>query len=260
MIPVRDISAKESHWLEFTQLNSSASTRLYCLPYAGGSAAIYRQWHGGVLSGLDIRPIQLPARGRRISERPFERLLSLVAELADALNGDHPFALFGHSMGAIVAFELAREFRRRGHIGPVHLFVSGASAPQLAPNRPPRFRLNRAALIAELRKLGGTPDGVFDNDELLELILPALRADFALMDTYQYQAEPPLSCAISAFAGEQDDEAESARVLEWRAQSTRPFRFRELDGDHFFLRSHCDAIRAAVSTDLEMNGAELSRE
>jgi medium-chain acyl-[acyl-carrier-protein] hydrolase len=250
MIPGSNVSARESQWLEFTQMNSGAWARLYCLPYAGGSAAIYREWHDGILGSLDICPIQLPARGRRISERPLERLSSLVAELANVLHQDRPFALFGHSMGAIVAFELAREFRRRGLIGPVHLFVSGASAPQLGPNRPPRFRLSRAALIAELRKLGGTPDGVFDSDELLELILPALRADFALMDTYQYQAEPPLSCPISAFAGEQDDEAESASVLEWRTQSTGSFRFRQIAGDHFFLRSHREAIRTAISTDL----------
>jgi medium-chain acyl-[acyl-carrier-protein] hydrolase len=236
-----------SAWFEYVRPNAAAASRLFCFPYAGGSAAVYRDWHGGPLAGCEVCPVQMPGRERRINERPFERMRRLAAALADNLPQDKPFALFGHSLGALLAFEVARELRRRGAAAPFHLFVSGAPAPQRCPNKPPRFTLDRDAFIAEIRKLGGTPDEAFASEELLSVVLPILRADFAVIDTYVYASEPPLPCPITAFAGTRDDEVDQFEVMDWRAQTRGAFDLQIFPGDHFFLKESGPRLREIVA-------------
>jgi surfactin synthase thioesterase subunit len=220
--------------------------RLFCFPYAGGAASAYRNWYGGALSGFEVCPVQLPGRERRINDVPVERIPLLVDQLAEVLPLDRPFAFFGHSMGALVAFELTRELRRRGCAMPAHLFFSGAQAPQLGPNRPPRYRLSREHLIVELRKLGGTPEMVLEDPELLDLVLPAIRADFALIDTYQYSHASPFTCPITVFSGEDDSEVEPFDVIQWRPHTVGSFRHISFPGDHFFITSSFDAVKSAI--------------
>jgi medium-chain acyl-[acyl-carrier-protein] hydrolase len=236
-----------NRWIEYAMPNPAAHARLFCFPYAGGSASIYRHWHQS-LTRCEVCPVQLPGRERRISEAPYERAARLVQAAVAHLPADKPFAFFGHSMGALLAFEAARELRRRGMPQPFHLFVSGAPAPHLCPNRPPRYRLERKKFLAEIRELGGTPEEALANDELLDLMLPVLRADFAVIDTYVYRELEPLACPVTAFAGENDREVDPADVMRWRAQTAGAFSFHQFPGDHFFLNDSGLRIREIVAS------------
>lgn len=251
---------RSNAWLDYVSPNPTAPTRLFCFPYAGGSAAVYRGWHGGPLAATEVCPVQMPGRERRNNERPFERMARLAKAVVEILPNEQPFAFFGHSLGALLAFEVARELRRQGRPMPFHLFVSGASAPQLCPNRPPRFNLTRQNFIAEIRKLGGTPEEALESDELLNLLLPMLRADFAVIDTYVYVNDAPLPCPITAFAGSKDEEVDQFDVTGWRAQTRSGFDLQVFPGDHFFLREFGQRLREVIGSAMAFHDpARLSR-
>jgi medium-chain acyl-[acyl-carrier-protein] hydrolase len=174
----------------------------------------------------------------RLREPPYTDLTRLVDALADAIIDyiDRPFAFFGHSMGAIISFELARRLRRRD-LCPAHLFVSGCRAPHL-PRRSRRiYDLPEEEIVEELRRLNGTPREVLNNPELLHLVMPVLRADFKVVQTYVYTDEPPLDCRISAYGGLQDVDIKSQDIEEWRRHTTSAFQKSLFPGDHFFLHS-----------------------
>ena len=226
-------------WVRCSQPHPQARLRLFCFPYAGGGASIYRTWSAGLPRDIEVCAIQLPGRENRLSDPPFIRLTLLVRTLAQVLGPylDIPFAFFGHSMGALLSFELARHLRRQKRSGPVHLFVSGHRAPQLPDPDPPIHRLPDPMFVAELRRLNGTPEEVLQNAELRQLVLPVLRADFAICETYDYSSEEPLDCPIFAFGGTQDDEVSRDELGAWREQTSSSFRLRMFPGDHFFLHS-----------------------
>ena len=244
-------------WLEYVHANPAAASRLFCFPYAGGSASIFRDWHGGPLAASEVCPIQLPGRERRFNERPIDRMPRLAKAIVEHLPQDKPFAFFGHSLGALVAFEVARELRRQSKTMPFHLFVSGAPAPQLCPHKAPRFNLGRDAFIAEIRKLGGTPEEALQSEELLELVLPVLRGDFAVIDTYVCRDEPPLSCPITALAGTRDEEVDQFEVMDWRSQTADRFDFQVFPGDHFFITEFGSRLRELVGSALESDIPQL---
>ena len=150
---------------------------------------------------------------------------------------DKPFAFFGHSMGGLVSFELARFMRREYSLEPVHLFISGRRAPQTKDAKPPIHDLPQAEFIQELRQLNGTPEAVLNNNELMELLVPILRADFAVLENYNYTPEAPLNCLISVFGGLQDREVELEKLEAWREQTCSSFALKMLTGDHFFIHS-----------------------
>ena len=176
-----------------------APIRLVCFPYAGGGAHIYADWRTGLPPQVEVHAVQLPGRGRRFAEPALERLDAAVSDIVDALAtlNDKPFMFFGHSMGALLAFETARALRRLGSAGPLRLLMSAYRAPQLERREPPIRDLPEAAFIAKLREFEGTPPEVFANKELLELMLPVVRADFTLVETHRYRPELPLACPIS---------------------------------------------------------------
>ncbi|MDX6385586.1 MAG: hypothetical protein QOK48_3159 [Blastocatellia bacterium] len=241
-------------WFVCQKRNPSARVRLFCIPYAGGAANIYRKWSESLGEIVEVWAIEPPGRGSRLRETPFTTLPELVQNLGPAFRSylDKPFAFFGHSMGAIISFELARYLRRARLRNPMHLFVSGCRALQLPDPRPPTYDLPEAQFMEELRRLNGTPGDVLDHPEMMEFILPLLRADFALAQTYEYSDEPPLDCPITAFGGFQDEEMNRASVEAWQAQTTCAFASYMLPGDHFFL----DSSRAAL---LEVLARELGR-
>src|SRR5205814_4666171 len=183
-------------WIQYYQSKPQACLRLFCFPYAGGGASIFRTWSENLPPEIEACPIQLPGRESRLLEAPFSQLFSLIEPVAQALLPylDMPCAFFGHSMGALVSFELARYLRRQHGLSPVHLFVSGRRAPQLSDPDPPIHPLPEAEFLEELRSLKGTPEEVLQNTELLQLLLPLLRADFAVCETYAYAPETPLLC------------------------------------------------------------------
>lgn len=221
-------------WIEWPRRKPAAPLRLFCFSYVGGNASAYREWTSGA-GDVDVCPVQLPGRDKRLAEPPFQRLMPLVETLADVLPLERPFAFFGHSLGALVGFELARELRRRDGQGPVKLFVSAARPPQLLATEAPRHLLSDRELVEEVRRLGGTPEEVLRNAELMELFLPVLRADFAVADTYEYSPEAPLPCPIHAFGGQEDSKVAREDLLAWKQQTASAFALDMFPGGHFFL-------------------------
>ncbi|HYP01402.1 MAG TPA: alpha/beta fold hydrolase, partial [Pyrinomonadaceae bacterium] len=185
-------------------------------------------------------------------EAPYTALAPLVQATGEAIlpHLDRPFAFFGHSMGAMIAFELARHLRELGSPQPVHLFVSGRRAPQIP--RAPRVRYDapEPEFIEELRSLEGTPPEVFSHPELLQLMLPLLRADFSVVHTYAYTPAPPLDCPITAIGGLQDEEANHEHLEGWREHTRAAFKLRMLEGNHFFLNTESALLLGVIAQEL----------
>ena len=244
----------KTSWLAHYKPNANAKLRLFCFPYAGGSAMLFQSWSKSLPRTVEVCPVQPPGRGDRLREQPFTRLQPLVQAAAESLRpflDDMPFAFFGHSMGAMISFELARLLRREGRAQPQQLFLSGSNAPQLAPQSGSTGRhihnLPAPELIEELRRLNGTPREVLDHPELMELLLPIIRADMAVCETYTYTPEPPLDCAISAFGGLQDLEVPREGVRAWHSQTRSSFAMWMFEGDHFFLHQALPQMLRIVS-------------
>jgi medium-chain acyl-[acyl-carrier-protein] hydrolase len=242
-----------SRWVQYWQPRPKARIRLFCFPYAGGGASIFRTWHESLPQEIEICPVQLPGREGRLLEPPFSDLPSLIARLAEALYPllDRPYAFFGHSMGAILSFELTRYLRREGDSRhPRHLFVSARRAPQVPDLDPPTAHLPEPEFIEELQRLKGTPEAVLQNEELLRLLLPLLRADFTLCENYAYEEDKALACPITAFGGLYDVDVTRQMVAAWREQTSSAFKSRFFNGDHFFLQKERDALLTALLQDL----------
>ena len=231
-------SAAFDPWISYHKPGPKTRLRLFCFPYAGAGALIFRTWSDSLPADVEVCPVQLPGRGSRMTERPFTQLSPLVEALAQALAPllDRPFAFFGHSLGALVSFELARRIRRQHGVHPARLFVSAARAPQIPHRGPSIHTLPDKEFLMELRRLSGTPSELLDHEELMEIMLPILRADFALYETYLYSIEPPLNCPISAFGGLQDSKVSDSDLEAWRAQTSVSFSLQMFPGDHFFLK------------------------
>ncbi|MGP1384412.1 MAG: thioesterase II family protein [Thainema sp.] len=243
-----------TNWIRSEQLNPDAALRLFCLPYAGGNARSFRHWSAALPDDVDVCAIELPGHGTRLTEPPISDLDELVTAIAHVIQPflDRPFALFGHSMGALLSFELARHYRRHNQPMPTHLFVSGHRAPQLPDPEPPIYALPESEFRDKLRRLQGTPQAVLDNDEFMALLLPVLRADFTVCETYSYRPEPPLSCPITAFGGTQDAATRRGRLRAWRYQTDARFTKHVLPGHHFFIHSAETELLQHVRTGLDL--------
>ena len=239
-------------WVSWSKLNPHASLRLFCFPYAGGAALTFRTWSDSLPMSLEVCPVELPGRGKRITSAPFTRLQLLVQAIAIALLPylDKPFAFFGHSMGGLVSFELARLLRKNYGISPVHLFVSGHREPQVPDPDPPIHALPEPEFLEKLRRLNGTPEAVLENAELMQMLLPVLRADFAVIETYAYTPESPLDCPITAFGGLQDREVRYDDLKVWQEQTNAAFSLHMLPGDHFFLQPAQPLLLQLLSQEL----------
>lgn len=239
---------------------AEAQYRLFCFPYAGIGPSAYRSWVPALPGSIEARLVQLPGREGRWREAPLTNLEEIAPRVAAAIAPelDKPYAFYGHSLGALVAFEVARYFRRTGTPGPAHLFVAAHRGPHLPNPHPEMRQLTDNAFVAELRRrYDGIPQAVVDNPELLELMLPCLRADFHAYETYRYVSEPPLSCPISAFGGDRDLYVRPAEIAGWRDQTTARFKMRIVPANHFFLQTERDVLIGAIGEDLlQPAGAE----
>jgi medium-chain acyl-[acyl-carrier-protein] hydrolase len=245
------IVSAPSRWVVRPAESLCATIRLFCFPYAGGGASAYRSWAARLGPSVDVCAIELPGRETRLGEPCFTSFAKLVEALDGALAGylDKPFVFFGHSMGALVAFALTRRLRARHAPTPVHLMVSGAPAPHLPRTAPPRRSLSDDELLYELGRLDGTPQAVIQNRELMQLLLPIIRADFSLDESLEYTQEPPLDLPMTAYGGWSDRDVEPARVASWSVHSTR-FTLRMFQGNHFFIHSTPDFLQT-LSADLQ---------
>ena len=251
---------RSGNWLVLPKTGANSRLRLFCFPYAGGGASLFSSWSDRVPPMVEVVPLQLPGRENHLAEEPFDRIQPLIEALVQVLGPhlDLPFALFGHSMGALVSFELARELRRRGGPSPVHLFVSGARAPHL-PNPDPSIRdLPDTEFLAEIDRRYGAAEQLPDNAELRQLIIPVLRADFALCEEYRYQGDDPLDCPISAFGGLNDRKATRDELAAWSAQTGGSFSLRVFPGGHFFIQSSREPFLRVLSQQLYQPGHQLA--
>jgi medium-chain acyl-[acyl-carrier-protein] hydrolase len=239
-------------WIVRPRPNANMRLRLFCFPYAGGGASLFRKWPDSLPPTVEVCAVQLPGRENRLVEPLFDDVERAVGALVGALRPylDRPFAFFGHSMGALLAFALARELREQRLIEPAHLFVSGRRAPQTPARFEPIHHLPEADFVAELRRYNGTPELILRDAELRRLFLPILRMDFALAETYTYIAEAPLACPISAFGGLQDEIVNHAELEAWAEQTRAAFSLRMLEGDHFFVNSCQELLLHAIAEDL----------
>lgn len=236
-------------WLLRQKSDPNACLRLYCFPSAGMGASMYRTWAPEMPVGVEMYGVQPPGREGRLRDPAFTRMADLVDAATDALwSGlDRPFALFGHSLGALVAFEVARRLWRRGGPQPWHVIASGRRAPHLALRHPPMAHLDDTAFVAEVRRrYDGIPEEVLQHPDLMALLLPTLRADITAFEGYAYEPGEPLGCPITAYGGDDDFEARCDEVTAWRQHTRAGFRHRIFPGKHFFVQS----ARALVLRDL----------
>jgi len=250
---MKNPSTSDSLWFPKLGTSQKASCRLFCFPYAGGSSFIYNNWSKTISENIEICAIQLPGRANRMNEKPFTGVEPLVEVLTEKILPftTMPFAFFGHSMGAIICYELAINLRKKANIEPLHLFVSGRSAPHLAANDRITYNLPDQDFIKEIAKLNGTPKEILQNAELLELLFPLLRADFELVETYKYNKQQQLNCPISAFGGSEDEEVSIDDLKAWKVHTKAGFKLNVLDGDHFFINHFSEVFTKTISAELK---------
>jgi medium-chain acyl-[acyl-carrier-protein] hydrolase len=226
--------------------------RVICFPYAGANPASFHGWAARLGSDVEMQVVQLPGRGARCGERPITRMETLIDALVKASRAHRavPYVLYGHSMGALVAFELVRRLRRDSKVLPTQLLVSGCRGPALPIMSLPPHDLPEKAFIARVGELGGIPAAVLQERELMALLLPSLRADFELLETWNYTPEPPLDMPITAFGGVDDRAIRSVELEAWRPQTRGPFELRLFPGDHFSVLSPGSGLVDAIATRL----------
>ena len=239
-------------WLSVGHEAPTESIRLFCLPYAGGDAWIFRNWQNLIRKGILVCPLHLPGRGKRIREPAFNRVYEFVRAITASLSGyfSSPFAIFGHSLGSVLAYEIVRHLAAAGGPQPVHLFLSGQPVPTQGKQStlPPTYLLPDEAFLTELEnRYGAAPHNIRENEELMKLILPALRADMELYETYVYKDAPPLSCPLAVFAGD-DDGVILGKLKAWRHKTSGAFKLKTFPGGHFYLHEQENDLVHAIGT------------
>ncbi|MDY7014797.1 MAG: alpha/beta fold hydrolase [Cyanobacteriota bacterium] len=239
-------------WIDFPKPGPTAKLRLFCFPYAGGSARVFRPWANHFSDAIEVCPVELPGRGQQVKQPLLTDLPSLVTVTAIALEPylDKPFVLFGHSMGALLAFEVARFMRKTHNIEPSSLIISGRRPPQWVDSHPPTYNLPDSELIEKLRWLKGTSRAALEDPELMTLLLPIFRADFSVCETYIYQAQTPLSCPIIALGGWSDPATRHGALRGWREHTSGRFIKKSFPGHHFFI--HTAQTRLLKFLDLQL--------
>jgi surfactin synthase thioesterase subunit len=234
-----------------------APLRLFCFAHAGGGTTMYWPWRSVLAPDVDVRPVLLPGRETRVREDPYRSLDELIDPLCDGLAPylDRPYAFFGHSFGALVAYEVARRLSAAGRPEPVTLIASGRPAPRL-----PRWRrrfsdLGDTEFLAEVCALNGTPPQVLQQPGLVRLLLPALRADFEANENYTWRPGPELRCPVSAYTGTDDPAVNRDELLAWREETSGEFTVRVFSGDHFYLADGRPDVLSAVGQDLSRAAA-----
>lgn len=246
------INVRFNEWITCPRPRPLAQMRLFCFPYAGGGASFFRHWTTELPQQIEVCPVQLPGRENRLGETQFRDLDTLVDVIAREIRPflNKPFLFFGHSMGALISYELSHRLLAQGEPLPERLFLSAYRAPHIPAREKPIYRLPMREFIQELHRLNGTPRAIFKNKELLKLVLPILRADFGMFETYEHRERMPLPIPVSVFGGEADEKITQADLAAWQQYTTADFQQRMYDGDHFFLVEKRPFLHEAILSDL----------
>lgn len=242
-------------WIVCPRPRASASLRLFCFPRAGAGVSAFRGWAEDSHPQMEIAIIQSPGREARLAEPPVTSMAELVCSAAKAISAmqDRPFAFYGHSLGGKVAFETARELRRRGLALPLHLFVAACSGPAIPWVHAPLRELDDVALLREIQKrYGGVPEAIVEDPELRTLLTPALRADMSIVETYRYQAEQPLPVPVSCFCGDGDWMTPEEEARDWQKHTSAEFWLQLFGGDHFFPAQVHSKLLDQIASDLNL--------
>ncbi len=239
-------------WVQTTpRLRPGVRLRLFCAPHAGGGAAVFRVWPRELPSSIEVCPLRLPGREMRLREAAITDFTVMVNALDEALSpyADEPYALFGHSMGASLMYELAARFVATGRRAPAHLFVSGRQAPHVSgdPAQRPASPPSDAELLRHMVAPGAGAPVALDDPELAALVLPVLRSDFALCRSYAPVRRPPLPLPLTVLGGAQDVGLGRAQLEPWAEHTTRAFSLRFFPGGHFFVTSAGAQVRRFVA-------------
>ena len=243
-------------WVQVITARPHPRLRLIVFPYAGGGPRMALGWGDFLPRDVEVIAVQLPGRGVRLAEPALDSVVDMAEGVSTALRDEllEPYALYGHSLGALVAFEVARRAAWQGDPPPVHLFAGACRAPQLPRTTPALHELPESELLGELANLGGTPAEVLADSDLMAAMLPTLRADFRAGETYRYRPGPKLACPITAIGGSNDHTVSPADLDAWRAQTDAEFRRVELDGDHFFVDNRRTELLAVLRDELDRPG------
>lgn len=243
----------DSPWLRTFKRIPTATARLFCFHCAGGSASEFRNWPTHLSSKIELVAVQLPGREGRINEAFITKMDDLIGSVVHALTPylDKPFAIFGHSLGAIAGFEVIRKLRRNGLNEPILYIAAGWQAPHIKDKNPPISELPQEEFIEELQRDYGDHIGpILESAELREMFVPQIRADFALNETYRFRVERPLDCPISAFAGVSEQDLEADELNAWSLHTNGDFRSQRFPGDHFFIRESQELVIEAITREI----------
>lgn len=240
----------EKAWFfSFGENKEHGKIRLICFPYAGGSASFFHSWNDMLPKEIEIMAIELPGRSSRIKEpllTDFTELLDKLESLDELYKGK-PFAFFGHSMGASIAFELSRRLEKKNKPLPVHLFISGREPPNKTGKKKTIHNLPEEEFIEEIVNLNGMPEEILDNTELMDLISPVLRADCQLLETWSYIEDEKLSIPITVLVGDKDPSVNLANANKWAELSNNKFEILQFPGDHFFINNEKQVVLDAIT-------------
>ncbi len=244
---------RKNDWFITFKPKHNAPIRLFCFHYGGGGASSFRLWVNDIIDSVEVITVQLPGREERYNEPLLNNIHSIINELCDNFYQytNKPCIFFGHSLGALIAFEFARKLRKKKMIQPKHLIVSGTQAPQVLRKKPPIHKLSDERFIKELEKYKGIPAPMIENKELISMFLPAIRADFCVIETYEYQNEYPLPYPITALGGLSDDTFKIENLTEWKVQTNDLFEYHFFPGNHFFIRTAYKEVINAVNAILK---------
>ena len=247
------VLSDSNHWFVCPRVNSEAEIRLFLFPYAGGGPAVFNQWISKLPGEIEAWVAHYPGRGSRHREAPIRRLTMLAEKFCQAILplSEKPFAFFGHSLGGLVAFELARQLQQEKSLRPEILFVSASGAPHLAGSHPPTHGYSDSEFMTSLREWNGIPSELTHQPDVMQLLLPILRADFEAVESYTYHSNvSPLHVPIAAFGGSEDSHVSQERIEGWALHTDAGFQSQYFAGDHFFIKSCGEVIAALIAAKL----------
>ncbi len=241
-------------WIRLSK-NDGGPINIFCFPYSGGGAQVFSPFAEMLPPNISVYALEMPGRGRRFKEIPHKSVFSLVKEAVEGMQlipDNSKFIFLGHSLGGLIAFETARELDHRNMPLPMHLYVSGTRAPQIPMRELTVSDLSHDEFIEKLKELGGTPDEILENKEMLEIMTPILLNDFKLYEAYRFQAYAPLECPITAFGGSKDKFVKPDDIQMWSEHTSRLFTKHIFDEGHFFIHTHSKEMIDIVMQNLTL--------